>query len=127
MNNSSIFFEHVDFFDRLDGLHIQLFQGALQFLIICTRALVCLFDFSAGSAFSADSHGRSLSLKPCELSLVHDSPELDNISITRQMGWGLNTFDRCESEMPRLKGKLKGLLHVWPMRIDLSLKHLRDC
>src|SRR5437667_10311501 len=74
MNDLSVFFKHVDFLNSLNRLNIQFLQRALQFLVICTRTLVCLFHFSAGRALSSNSNGCSLSLKPCELILIHDSP-----------------------------------------------------
>lgn len=42
VDDITIRFEHVDFLDRLDGLHIHLFQCRLQLLVVCSRALMNL-------------------------------------------------------------------------------------
>jgi len=126
MDDLTIFFKHVDFFNRLDGLNIQLLQGALQFLVIRTGALVCLFDFSTWGSFSADSDDSSLSLKPCEPSLVHDSPELD---IVRESSLMRRYFDRCELEMMRCawKGRAQGVKFGKGEEPGPLLCALRDC
>ena len=53
MNHIAILLEHIDLLDRLDRLHIQLFEGRLQLLVVCARGLVHLLYFSPRRAFTA--------------------------------------------------------------------------
>lgn len=57
MNDVAVFFEHVDFLNGLDGLHVQFFKRCLQFLVIRARRFVDFFDFSPRCAFSAARKG----------------------------------------------------------------------
>lgn len=53
MNHVTIFFEHINFFNCLDGLDIEFFQRSLEFFVICARGFMDLFDFSPGGSFAA--------------------------------------------------------------------------
>lgn len=53
MDDIPILFKHVDFFDRLDRLDIQLLKRSLQFLVVCARRLVDFLYFSPGGAFAS--------------------------------------------------------------------------
>jgi hypothetical protein len=55
MDDIAITLEHVDLFDRLDWLHIQLLECRLQLLVIRARVLVDLLDFSPWCALAAIS------------------------------------------------------------------------
>lgn len=35
VNDISVFLKHVDLFNRLDGLDVELFKGRLQLLVVC--------------------------------------------------------------------------------------------
>lgn len=35
MNDIAVFFEHIDFFNRLNRLHVQFFQRGLQLFVVC--------------------------------------------------------------------------------------------
>lgn len=52
MDDIAISLEHVDFFNSLDGLDIELLERCLQLLIIHSRALVDLLDLSSRCALS---------------------------------------------------------------------------
>lgn len=53
MNHVAVFFEHIDLLNRLDWLHIELFQRRLKFLVVGTRGFVDLFRFSPRGTFAA--------------------------------------------------------------------------
>jgi len=55
VDNVTVTLEHVDLLDGLDGLHIELLERCLQFLVIGTGALVDLLDLSAWCTFPAVS------------------------------------------------------------------------
>lgn len=96
VNDLTVLFEHIDLLNCLNGLHIQLLQGALQLLVICAGTLVRLLDLATRRPFSSDSDSGSLSLEPGELGLIHDFPELDPVSTLQQ-----------QRQIPRAKGELE--------------------
>jgi hypothetical protein len=51
----AIFLEHIDLFNGLDRLNVQLLEGCLQFLVVGSGGLVDLFGFSPGCAFPSGS------------------------------------------------------------------------
>jgi hypothetical protein len=53
MDDVSVTLEHVDLLNGLDGLHIELLEGALELLVVGAGAFVDLLDFPAGSALAA--------------------------------------------------------------------------
>jgi hypothetical protein len=53
VDDVSVALEHVDLLNGLDGLYIELLEGALELLVVGTGALVHLLDFPARGAFSA--------------------------------------------------------------------------
>ena len=94
VDHLTVLLEHVDLLNRLNRLHIQFLQRALQLLVIGSGAFMRLFDFSPGSSFSSDTDSGCLCLEPCELGLIHDSPELEASDRLQERGY----FDRCELE-----------------------------
>jgi len=52
MYDVSIFLEHVDLLDCLDGLNIELLERRLQLLVVRARALVDLLHLSPGRTLS---------------------------------------------------------------------------
>lgn len=54
MDYVAVFLEHINLLNRLDRLHIELFQRCLKFLIVGSRRFVDLFRFSPWGAFAAD-------------------------------------------------------------------------
>jgi len=53
MYNVAVGLEHVDFFDGLNGLDVELLEGLLKLLVICSAALVHLLNLSTDSTLSA--------------------------------------------------------------------------
>lgn len=53
MNDIAVALEHVDLFDCLDGLHVELLQRRLQFLVVRASALVHLFGLASRGTFAA--------------------------------------------------------------------------
>ena len=53
MDNISVLFKHVDLFDSLNGLNVQLFERGLKLLVIGTGILVDLLDLSPGRTLPA--------------------------------------------------------------------------
>lgn len=53
MDDVAVFFEHVYFFDGLDGLHVELFERGLQFFVVGARAFVHFFHLSSRRAFAS--------------------------------------------------------------------------
>jgi hypothetical protein len=53
VDDVSVFLEHVDLLDGLDGLHVHLLQGGLELLVVGTGGLVDLLDLAAGSALAS--------------------------------------------------------------------------
>ena len=52
VDDVAVFFEHVDFFDRLDGLDVEFFERGLQFFVVGAGGFVDFFHFSAGGSFA---------------------------------------------------------------------------
>ena len=57
MNDVAVLFEHVDFFDCLDGLDVELFEGGLQFFVVGAGGFVDFFYFSSGGTFASGEVG----------------------------------------------------------------------
>lgn len=53
MDHVAVLLEHIDLLNRLDRLHVELFQRRLKFFIVGTRSFVHLFRFSPRRAFAA--------------------------------------------------------------------------
>lgn len=53
MNDVSVFLEHVDFLNGLDGLDIQFLERSLELLIVGSGRLVDLLRLTAGSTFAS--------------------------------------------------------------------------
>jgi hypothetical protein len=53
VDDVSVALEHVDLFNGLDRLYVELLEGSLQLLVVGSRALVHLLDLPAGCAFSS--------------------------------------------------------------------------
>ena len=53
VDDVAVLFEHVDFFDCLDGLDVEFLKGRLQLLVVCAGCFVDFFDFSPGGAFAS--------------------------------------------------------------------------
>jgi hypothetical protein len=63
MNHLTVLLEHVDLLNCLDGLHVQLLQRSLQFLVICPGGLVHPLSLSTGRSLSSDPDRCSLLLE----------------------------------------------------------------
>lgn len=53
MDDVSVFLEHVDFLNSLDGLNVHLLEGGLELLVVGTGGLMDLLDLTAGSTLSS--------------------------------------------------------------------------
>lgn len=53
MDDVSVFLEHVDFLNGLNGLDVEFFERGLELFVIRARAFMNLFHFSPGCAFAA--------------------------------------------------------------------------
>lgn len=53
VDDVSVFLEHVDLLDGLDGLDVHLLQGSLELLVVGAGGLVDLLDLAAGSALAS--------------------------------------------------------------------------
>lgn len=53
MDDVAVLLEHVDLFDGLDGLNIQLLERGLEFLVVGPGTLVHLLDLSPWGSLSA--------------------------------------------------------------------------
>ena len=53
MNDVSVFLEHIDFLDRLDGLDIEFLEGRLQLLVVGAGRLVDFLGLAAWCAFAS--------------------------------------------------------------------------
>lgn len=51
MDDVVVVFEYVYFFNGLDGLDIEFFEGSLEFFVIIGGVGRCMFDFFLGSIF----------------------------------------------------------------------------
>lgn len=52
VDDVSVFLEHIDFFNGLDGLDVEFFQRGLELFVIRARAFMDFFHFSSGCAFA---------------------------------------------------------------------------
>jgi hypothetical protein len=53
MNDVSIFLEHVDLFDRLDGLNVKFLERGLQLLVVGAGRLVDFLGLATRCAFAS--------------------------------------------------------------------------
>ena len=53
MDDVAVALEHVHLLDGLDGLHVHFLKCGLQFLVICTRALVHFLRLASRGAFAS--------------------------------------------------------------------------
>ena len=53
MDHVAVFLEHVDLFNGLDWLYIELFQRRLEFLVVCAGRFVDFLYFSPWCTFAA--------------------------------------------------------------------------
>ena len=53
MDDVSVFLEHVDLFDRLDGLDVEFLEGGLQLLVVGAGRLVHFLGLAARRAFAS--------------------------------------------------------------------------
>jgi hypothetical protein len=53
VDHVAILLEHVDFLDRLDGLHVHLLQRRLQLLVVGGGGLVDALGLAAGSTLAS--------------------------------------------------------------------------
>lgn len=53
MDDVSVFLEHVDLLDRLDGLDVEFFERGLQLLVIGARGFVHFLRLAARRAFAS--------------------------------------------------------------------------
>jgi hypothetical protein len=53
MNDVSVFLEHVDLLDRLDGLDVKLLERGLQLLVVGAGRLVDFLGLAARCAFAS--------------------------------------------------------------------------
>jgi hypothetical protein len=53
MNYISVFLEHVDLLDRLDGLDVKFLEGGLQLLVVGAGRLVDFLGLAARCAFTS--------------------------------------------------------------------------
>lgn len=53
MDHVAVLLEHIDLLNRLDRLHVELFQRRLKLFVVGTRSFVHLFRFSPWRAFAA--------------------------------------------------------------------------
>jgi len=60
VNHVPVLLEHVDLFDGLDRLHIQLLEGGLEFFVVGARGLVDFLYFSSRRAFASFAWGGEL-------------------------------------------------------------------
>ena len=60
VNHISVFLEHVDLLNRLNGLHVELLQGSLQLLVVSARGLVHFLLFSSWCSFASKSRKHQL-------------------------------------------------------------------
>ena len=56
MYHIAVLLEHVDFFDCLDGLDIELLEGCLQFLVVGAGGLVLFLHFAPVCTCTAIMH-----------------------------------------------------------------------
>lgn len=61
MNHVSVFLEHIDLLNCLNGLHVELLQRSLQLLVIGARSLVHFLLFSPWCSFAPKSQNASAS------------------------------------------------------------------
>lgn len=74
VDDVAVALEHVDLLNRLDGLDVELLQGALELLVVTAGALVDLLDLSARSTLASITivacqrifRGRVVVVKPLE-------------------------------------------------------------
>lgn len=53
VNDVAVLLEHVDLFNALDGLDIELLELSLELVVVYACRLVRLFDLAPGCAFAA--------------------------------------------------------------------------
>lgn len=53
VNDVAVFFEHIDFFNCLDGLDVEFLQGCLELLVVRTGCLVDFLHLPSGGSFTA--------------------------------------------------------------------------
>lgn len=53
VDDVSVFLEHVDLLDCLDGLDVQLLEGSLELLVVGSGRLVDSLRLTAGSTFAS--------------------------------------------------------------------------
>ena len=53
MDDVSVFLEHVDLLDRLDGLDVKFFERGLQLLVVGAGRLVDFLSLAAWCAFAS--------------------------------------------------------------------------
>lgn len=72
MDDVAILLEHVDLFDRLDGLDVHLLQSCLKLLVVHSRSLVDLLDFpprrALATVIDSQHYQVSVSLHAIEIS-----------------------------------------------------------
>ena len=57
MDHVSVFFEHVDLLDCLDGLDVEFFEGGLEFFVVGAGCFVDFLYFSPRGAFASGIEG----------------------------------------------------------------------
>lgn len=98
MDDVAVGLEHVDLLNGLDGLHVHLLEGGLQFLIVGARVLVNLLDLPAGSTLAAmESLSVHASYYTADCCLAHSSGCAQSRELLVDFGWS------CEMPQP-LKG-----------------------
>ena len=60
VDHVSVFFEHVDLLDCLDGLDVELFEGGLELFVVGAGGFVDFLYFSPGRAFASGVEGDML-------------------------------------------------------------------
>lgn len=82
VDDVAVALEHVDLLNRLDGLDVELLQGALELLVVGAGALVDLLDLPARGTLASVQHSLAIpSYAEAESSKVVESTPW-------RLGWG---------------------------------------
>lgn len=75
MDYISVFLKHVDLFDSLDWLDIQLLEDCLEFFVVRSSVLVNLLDLPPGSTLSATNRRVESASKQQKTKTSRNNPE----------------------------------------------------